>query len=233
MICDDGATITSKQGYGLREAGWGGVLPPPDDTCNINCNDNNTCTSDIRKDCFCENTIIKNKPHPNQIVGNCQTEYCDGSRRDNDGDIDHGEDVAFDCKKPGCEVGRPTNVPDDGDISEEDAKCNLCDQGKIKLDESKNATDTRAGFKCGDGSLEQFCLECKDGRCQPDECKADRATHSVGSTGLDFVVNSVDRFVDLANNIPVLGISMKPFFDIEGARGKWLCMSQQQKAFRI
>ena len=223
IVSEDGATVTSKQGYGIREAGWGGLCPPPDDTCNIDCDDGDECTRDSKQDCFCENEIIEGKKDPEQEEFNCQTEFCDGSSEDNDTDFDADSDVEYDCKMPGCEDGSPKDVPDDGDISDDDAKCNKCEEGEIVPDEEKSQTDTNPGFKCGDGSPEEDCLVCQDGRCQPPECMADSATISIGTTGLDFVVKSVDRFVELANRIPVLGIKMEPFFDIEGTRGERCC----------
>ncbi|TDF37198.1 carboxypeptidase regulatory-like domain-containing protein [Alteromonadaceae bacterium M269] len=216
VVSEDGATITSKPGFGIREAGWGGLCPPPDDTCNIDCDDGNECTSDSKQDCFCENEIIEGKQDPNQEDFDCKTAFCDGSSEDDDSDFDASLDAENDCKMPGCENGTPTDLPDDQDISEEDLVCNKCQEGRIVPDENKE------DMSCSDKPGEE-CLVCTNGACQPDQCEADSTTVSVGITNLNYVVNAIDSLVNLADRIPVFNLDMKPFFDVDGKRGMRCC----------
>lgn len=165
VVSEDGSRVVSKIGFGIREAGWGGLCPPPDDTCNITCDDGDECTTDSKKDCSCENEIIegKFKPEDQQEKGNCQKELCDGSSEEDNSDKDTELDVKYDCKMPDCKDGKPEEVPYDQDISEKDDKCNFCDEGELIADPTKE--DRSCSDKPG-----QECFVCKDGVCGRPDC---------------------------------------------------------------
>jgi len=71
VVSEDGSRVVSKIGYGIREAGWGGLCPPPDDTCNIQCDDGNKCSEDTKKDCFCETTDKPDGPIDGELCVTC------------------------------------------------------------------------------------------------------------------------------------------------------------------
>ena len=191
-VSRDGATLTSNRGSGVIKAGWhcgsvpggNGCCTQPGDKCDDYCKkrvDDENCSLGR-----CE--LVPDRQAEEQTEGDCQTALCEGSEND---DSDVPEDEAFDCKSPICKDGGPADLLDDQDISDDDLVCKKCQEGKIVPDENKEDKS------CSDKSGEE-CLVCTDGACQPDECEADKAVTTVGIQNLNFVVNAVDRFVNLA-----------------------------------
>lgn len=139
VVSEDGATVTSKLGFGIREAGWGGLCPPPDDTCNINCDDGNECTDDSKSDCSCSNEIVPERVNPNQTEGNCQRELCSGSEDDDSDEPTDG------CQL--CMNGMPVDKNIDAvtakhDANDTDATILLGSEFIYLVDEPNNDCDT-------------------------------------------------------------------------------------------
>ena len=220
VVSEDGARVISKLGFGIREAGWGGLCPPPDDTCNQTCDDGNECTNDSLTDCECQNEEVPERVLSDQEEFNCQTELCVGSEPD-DSDFDPSTDTENDCSMPGCRNGSAVqDIPDDSDISDDDAVCNKCQDAQIVVDESKE------GVSCSDEPGEE-CLVCMDGTCQPEECMASNEKVTVSSETFSFVVNQIQAVqnitTQLTNAIPFLEADIDAVLDFAGSRGMRCC----------
>lgn len=111
-VSADGAFIITDPGFGIAKAGWGTPAPPPPpQTCTLQCNDQNECTSDSKQDppCKCSNTPTNNggqcggQPGANScIMGTCQNGGCVGTRKANGSTCDD----AIKCTDPDqCQGG--------------------------------------------------------------------------------------------------------------------------------
>jgi hypothetical protein len=154
VVSEDGSRVVSKTGYGIREAGWGGLCPPPDDTCNIQCDDGDECTNDIQTDCACQGELIVGKERPDQEEGNCKTEFCDGTDVANEMDVDKKSDTMFDCKMPACSGDMKIEENDIDDLKSEDEACNDCTG--MKLTPKTDGTITK----------DDECLFCSSGKAE-------------------------------------------------------------------
>ncbi len=177
VVTEDGSRIISREGHGVRHAGWGGV-PDPDDTCNISCDDGDECTIDTKNDCFCVNQIDENKLSPNQSDGDCKDLYCDGST---EAANDPEEDIEGDCQKPSCEGQENIFIADNDppEIKYDSDKCKSCQDKSFKADEGKN------GQKCSDKEGQE-CFACVDGTCTRPDCGAKPAKVETGFGGTLF-----------------------------------------------
>ena len=189
VVSEDGSRIVSKPGHGIRHSGWGGVpSPPPPPTCNVECHDNNECTDDSKYDCGCNNDLVPDRVNPEQEEGNCQQELCQGSR------------------------------PDDGDISEDDAKCSKCENKEVVADASKNNNE------CGDGSSSQECYTCKDGKCG-NNCNAPDITTSEGFSVGSNIARYIENFKSTARTLSgnKIDVIVEPRLGYIAKTGKECC----------
>lgn len=190
IVSEDSATVVSKPGFGIRTAGWGGLCPPPDDTCNIQCEDTE-CVAKTKQDCFCATENLDDKEIEAQVEGNCQTELCSGNR------------------------------PDDSDISEDDGKCQKCEDGSLVEDEQKTADM----FNCGEaGNPETECLVCKGGNCGPPDCDASSTTTSASLSNDEIAGSFFDRVNSLTSAHPFFTFEVSPFARGTITQGEECCM---------
>lgn len=99
-VSADGAFIITDPGFGIAKAGWGTPAPPPPpQTCTVQCNDQNECTSDSKQDppCKCTNAPTNNggqcggQPGVNSCkMGTCQNGACVGQNKPDNSTCDDG-----------------------------------------------------------------------------------------------------------------------------------------------
>jgi len=206
IVSEDGSTVTSKLGYGIREAGWGGLCPPPDDTCNIQCNDKNECRTDAKKDCFCETT---NKP--DGPIGGNKCKMCKGGAEVNEPEESAPESSDL-CKV--CRDGELVNKVDpeqfDPDLSAPNITLDL-DRAKPLTDAIESAIKT-IGINVSVG-LEAGVKFERGPCCNPDDgvLVEDEVTQAEGSVGLDIAIDG--RIPGLSVGVPEID------FDIGGFSG--------------
>lgn len=173
-VSEDGSVVSSNPGVGVVKAGWHCGSQPGGSGTAHNCPEcqkcqGSSCVRDPAQD---------NKPLSNQTPEDCKTQLCKGFKPD-PSDVPVNADVKYDCKKPGCDGENPIfDVPDDGDIKEEDKKCAMCSDGEKVPDESK---EDKA---CGTPGTSTACYTCKDGSCG-NHCEAskDKEVIKVGIPG--------------------------------------------------
>lgn len=167
-VSEDGSVVSSNPGVGVVKAGWHCGSQPGGSGTAHNCP---TCYKCENDDCVPDPGQASNeRPADQQTPGDCQTKLCQGSRDEN-GDKPTTQDTPNDCKAWGCEAGSPKLLPDDTDITADDAKCSTCEDGDKVKDPSKEDQ------KCGDGTAKE-CYTCKDGKCG-NHCDASGASTKV------------------------------------------------------
>lgn len=198
-VSENGSVVTSDPGVGVIKAGWHCGSQPGGAGCTHNC----PICQDCDGDCNCVPVSGDPRLAPLNSVGDCKKSECQNGSAvqvNDDSDIPDTSDVKGDCKMPGCENGTPKDVDDDADISDDDVKCKKCENGDVVKDPAKDT------LKCGDGSSEQACLECKDGNCQHPECmaKGELVSLAIGTEidptqvpGLGKIVSAVNKALAL------------------------------------
>jgi hypothetical protein len=224
VVSDDGAKITSRLGHGIRHSGWGGVPPPPDDKCNINCNSTDECVSKSKNanSCSCKSENLDGKVKSSQQPDDCKTLKCGGDE-DNDGETPKDTTGEGDCQTTKCEGGSPSSEDDDTDLPDpaksNDNKCKTCEGGKVVSDDSKGDM-----FNCSD-KTDEGCFVCADGRCEKPDCEASKevAKKSIGVSNpiLTRLQETLDK-VSVRNpifNVSLSGIRSK----VETETGEECC----------
>ena len=186
-VSKNGTLIESNEGVGVIKAGWHCGSQPGGNGVAHDCGDCAECNSDG----VCEVTPDVAQPDSQQDPADCKTLMCDGTSVFAD-ETSELEDEKFDCKMPTCSSrsgggffpGDIVFVNDQGDLTEEQAKCNTCSDKKLSPDTQKEgkpvegapclmcekgeqvADKSQDGMPdCGDGSPEQACYTCMDGKC--------------------------------------------------------------------
>ena len=210
-VSEDGSVVSSNPGVGVVKAGWHCGSQPGGSGTAHNCPEcqkcqGSSCVRDPAQD---------NKPLSNQTPEDCKTQLCKGFKPD-PSDVPVNADVKYDCKKPGCDGENPIfDVPDDGDISEDDKKCGMCSNGEKVPDESKNKQE------CGDGSDAKACYTCKDGSCG-NHCEASNAktTKSIDVSQGHPLFSALDA---LNNGMPYVKLEVKGSYALNEESGEKCC----------
>lgn len=232
VVSQDGATITSRIGHGIRHSGWGGAPPPPDDTCNISCNSKDECTHMYRSStsCSCISEFLKDKVRSQQEPDDCKTLKCSGSDP-NDGETPKDATAKGDCKISKCENGSPTDTPDDSDLpdpSQDDSnKCKTCKDGEPATDPSKN--DQPCSNKTG-----QECFVCVDGECTKPDCKASKEKIKVNVGKDNLILEGVKKAFDTISRAnPSFNISLsKVRSELEMESGEECCDCEENQEIK-
>lgn len=216
-VSEDGSVVSSNPGVGVVKAGWHCGSQPGGNGCAHNC----PICQDCDGDCNCVPAGGDPRLASLEVAGDCKKPECQGgsaTQVPDDSDVPDTPDVEGDCKKPGCENGIPKDIDDNSDISQEDAKCKKCEAGSVITDKSKD------DVKCGNGSPEQDCLICKDGNCQQPDCDAagEQVSLSIGREIDADAVPGLGKLVAGANKvISLLPISCTvPAVSVKGSYKK-------------
>jgi hypothetical protein len=234
-VSESGIEIRSNIGVGVIKAGWHCGSQPGGSGCcekGKNCGYCESKTAGCPSGCKFEPTRIAET----QIKGNCQTELCGGSTK-NDGDKppaecgtckDGSPDIdkekvlnaerqkPDDCKELTCGGFNPK---DETAALQTDKKnvCKMCDAGSVA--NIPNALEK----VCGDPSNpKEACYTCKDGGCG-NNCNASKVVNKIEYTGLSFIASALTSFPDALDNSPIFTANLAPFIDISGERGELCC----------
>lgn len=232
VVSQDGAIITSRTGHGIRNSGWGGAPPPPDDTCNISCDSNDECTRKYKaaNSCSCKSEFLKDKVRSKQEPDDCKTLKCSGFDP-NDGETPKDSTAKGDCKVSKCEGGAPTPKPDDSDLPDPSAddsnKCKTCKDGEPVADNSKNKQS------CSD-KKGQECFVCMKGECKKPDCKAspEKTKFNVGHDNV--ILEAIKKsFDNISRSNPTFNVSLsKVRSKLEYERGEECCDCEQDQEIK-
>jgi hypothetical protein len=181
VVSHDGATITSREGHGIRHSGWGGVPPEPEDTCNISCTSKDECVSRWKSpgSCSCDSERLHDKVKSDQDPKDCKTLKCTDSDP-NDSETPDNTTAEGDCKTTRCVGGSPSAEPDDSDLPDpsksDDNKCKACSEGEV--------VSANEEQPCSDDP-EKACFLCIKGTCKRPDCGAsnEKTTRAVKGGG--------------------------------------------------
>lgn len=235
-VNENGTTIQSNPGVGVIKAGWHCGSQPSGSGC---CEKGKQCSYCESKTGGCPSgcKFEPTRPAETQIPGNCQTELCGGSEK-NDGDLPPAECGTCEDGTPVVDTDKVLNPenqkPDDckelkcgGGFNPMDSEtpalqqslgnvCKECKNGEVAnvpADQKK---------PCGNGSTEQECYTCKNGKCD-NHCEASTVTNKVEYTGLSYVAEALTAFPDALDKSPIFTASLKPFINISGESGEKCC----------
>jgi hypothetical protein len=230
-VSEDGSIVRSNPGVGVVKAGWHCGSQPGGSGC---CEGGNDCGYCYTKtgDCPGGCELVPDRPAQVQTPGNCQTELCSGSEK-NDGDAPPDE-----CGT--CEDGVAV-IDEDVPLNEQkpdDCKELLCGGGFNPVDETAalkavKATECKTcsegqpvndedGITCGDGSDKEACFTCKNGSCG-NHCEASSQKVTVESTAPGFVANLLSNVKGKFNIPPWLSASLSTTVGISLETGEQCC----------
>lgn len=234
-VSENGTEVASNPGVGVVKAGWHCGSQPGGSGC---CEKGKKCGYCESKTAGCPSgcKFEADRVAETQVDGNCQTELCGGSKK-NDGDMppaecgtckdgvpDIDEEKVLepenqkpdDCKELTCGGFNPKD--ETAAVQQDKTKiCKMCDEGSIGNipNEQKKV--------CGDpANPKEACYTCKDGGCG-NNCAASETKTKIEYTGLTYIVEALTSFPDALDNSPIFTASLSPFVDISGERGEICC----------
>ena len=202
VVSDDGATITSREGHGIRHSGWGGVPPEPEDTCNISCDSDDECVARSKNpdSCSCDSERLDDKVKSEQDNKDCKTLKCTGWDPADETPDDSTTDG--DCKTTRCVAGSPSAEADDSDIPDpskrDDNKCKTCSEGEV--------VPANEETSCSDDP-EKACFVCIDGTCKRPDCGASNEKKTRALGGSNDISTSFDEAISAWSRSPYINIS--------------------------
>jgi hypothetical protein len=209
-VSEDATVIKTNPGVGVVKAGWHCGSQPGGSGTAANCPECQKCIGTS-----CQPDPGQNqKPLKVQQPEDCKTATCGGSIPD-DNDAPAKDPVEGDCKKPGCMQGAVTDVESNSDISEEDAKCNECNNKQLKPAKENNA--------CGDGSAKQSCLRCVKGVCKRPDCDASPIKQTFSNTAPQFVIDAITGFSRKFDAVPWFQAKLTPELMVNMEVGEACC----------
>lgn len=213
-VSEDGSVVGSNPGVGVVKAGWHCGSQPGGSGTAHNCPICQKCEGDsCVRDPGQDSRIL---PPEQQTPEDCKVKQCVGYRVDTSDKPT--QDTPNDCKQPGCDGENPTlSMPDDDDISEDDAKCSSCSEGEKIKDPNKE------GNACGDGTDAKACYTCKDGECG-NHCEASPEKEVVSLSPPPAFEKVLYEALDvLGNSTPYFEVKAQVNFSLEEERGEKCC----------
>ncbi|WP_412972483.1 carboxypeptidase-like regulatory domain-containing protein [Glaciecola sp. MF2-115] len=232
-VSEDGSIVRSNPGVGVVKAGWHCGSQPGGSGC---CEGGNDCGYCYTKtgDCPGGCELVPDRPAQTQTPGNCQTELCSGSEK-NDGDappdecgtcedgvavidedaaLDADKQKPDDCKELLC--GGGFNPADETAAlkAAKETECKFCSEGEPTNDED--------GITCGDGSPKEACFTCKDGACG-NHCEASSEKITYENTAPGFVANLLSNVKGKFNIPPWLSASLSTTIGMSLETGEQCC----------
>jgi hypothetical protein len=234
-VSENGTEVASNPGVGVIKAGWHCGSQPGGSGC---CEKGKKCGYCESKTAGCPSgcKFEADRVAETQVDGNCQTELCGGSKK-NDGDMppaecgtckdgvpDIDEEKVLepenqkpdDCKELTCGGFNPKD--ESSELQKDKTKiCKMCDKGSIgNIPNDLNKV-------CGDpANTKEACFTCKDGSCG-NNCDASTIVNKIEYTALTYVVEALTNFPDALDNSPIFTAKLSPFVDISGEAGEHCC----------